>query len=108
VDADLKDYFGSVDHAKLTTLIGKQIADGRVLGQPTLKSFFNSIGPTLPSSAFAQHGSYRGMLPPSAAPQTIRLPPRTLEIRSIRRSCICAVGASGIGPSLISEFDGQP
>src|SRR5246127_1553203 len=31
VDADLKDYFGSVDHEKLMTLIGKQIADSRVL-----------------------------------------------------------------------------
>jgi len=31
VDADLKDYFGSVDHEKLLALIGKQIADGRVL-----------------------------------------------------------------------------
>jgi RNA-directed DNA polymerase len=31
VDADLNDYFGSVDHEKLMTLIGKQIADGRVL-----------------------------------------------------------------------------
>jgi RNA-directed DNA polymerase len=31
VDADLRDYFGSVDHEKLKTLIGKQIADGRVL-----------------------------------------------------------------------------
>jgi len=31
VDADLKDYFGSVDHDKLMTLVGKQIADGRVL-----------------------------------------------------------------------------
>ena len=31
VDADLKDYFGSVDHEKLMTLVGKQVADGRVL-----------------------------------------------------------------------------
>ena len=31
VDADLKDYFGSVDHEKLMTLVGKQIADSRVL-----------------------------------------------------------------------------
>lgn len=31
VDADLKDYFGSVDHEKLLALVGTQIADGRVL-----------------------------------------------------------------------------
>ena len=31
VDADLKDFFGSVDHEKLLTLVGKQIADGCVL-----------------------------------------------------------------------------
>ena len=31
VDADLKDFFGSVDHEKLLTLVGQQIADGRVL-----------------------------------------------------------------------------
>jgi retron-type reverse transcriptase len=31
VDADLKDYFGSVDHDRLMTLIGKQVADSRVL-----------------------------------------------------------------------------
>ena len=31
VDADLKDFFGSVDHEKLLTLVGKQIADSRVL-----------------------------------------------------------------------------
>ena len=31
VDADLKDFFGSVDHGKLLTLVGKQIADSRVL-----------------------------------------------------------------------------
>ena len=31
VDADLKDFFGSVDHEKLLTLIGKQVADSRVL-----------------------------------------------------------------------------
>ena len=31
VDADLKDYFGSVDDEKLMALIGKQVADSRVL-----------------------------------------------------------------------------
>src|ERR1700757_715448 len=32
VDADLKDFFGSVDHDKLLSLIAQRIADGRVLG----------------------------------------------------------------------------
>ena len=31
VDADLKDFFGSVDHEKLLTLVNRRIADGRVL-----------------------------------------------------------------------------
>ena len=31
VDADLKDYFGSVQHAKLLALVARQVADGRVL-----------------------------------------------------------------------------
>ena len=31
VDADLKDFFGSVDHEKLLTLVTQRIADGRVL-----------------------------------------------------------------------------
>jgi Retron-type reverse transcriptase len=31
VDADLKDFFGSVDHKKLLTLVAQQVADGRVL-----------------------------------------------------------------------------
>lgn len=31
VDADLKDYFGSIDHAKLMTLVAQRVADGRVL-----------------------------------------------------------------------------
>ena len=31
VDADLKDFFGSVDHGKLMTLVAQRVADGRVL-----------------------------------------------------------------------------
>jgi group II intron reverse transcriptase/maturase len=31
VDADLKDFFGSVDHQKLLTLVSQQVSDGRVL-----------------------------------------------------------------------------
>jgi RNA-directed DNA polymerase len=46
VDADLKDYFGSVDHDKLLVLVGKQIADGRVLKliQQTLKAGYEDKG----------------------------------------------------------------
>ena len=32
VDADLRDFFGSVDHEKLLTLVAQRVADGRVLG----------------------------------------------------------------------------
>jgi len=31
VDGDLRDYFGSIDHAKLMTLVAQRVADGRVL-----------------------------------------------------------------------------
>jgi len=31
MDADLKDFFGSVDHKKLLTLVAQRVADGRVL-----------------------------------------------------------------------------
>src|ERR1700733_8033851 len=31
VDADLKDFFGSVDHAKLLALVAQRVAEGRVL-----------------------------------------------------------------------------
>ncbi|MHB8765754.1 MAG: reverse transcriptase domain-containing protein [Deferrisomatales bacterium] len=31
VDADLRDFFGSVDHEKLMTLVAQRVADGRVL-----------------------------------------------------------------------------
>lgn len=32
VDADLRDFFGSVDHEKLLTLVNQRVSDGRVLG----------------------------------------------------------------------------
>jgi len=31
VDADLRDFFGSVEHEKLLTLVAQRVADGRVL-----------------------------------------------------------------------------
>ena len=46
VDADLKDFFGSVDHGKLLALVGMQIADGRVLTliQQLLKAGYEDQG----------------------------------------------------------------
>ena len=32
MDADLKDFFGSVNHEKLLTLVNQRVADGRVIG----------------------------------------------------------------------------
>ena len=46
MDADLKDYFGSVDHEKLMALLGKQIADSGVLKliQQMLKAGYEAKG----------------------------------------------------------------
>jgi RNA-directed DNA polymerase len=46
VDADLKDYFGSVNHEKLMTLVGQRIADSRVLKliQQMLKAGYEHKG----------------------------------------------------------------
>ena len=46
VDADLKDFFGSVDHEKLLALVGMQIADSRVLTliQQLLKAGYEDKG----------------------------------------------------------------
>jgi len=46
VDADLKDYFGSVDHEKLMALVRKHVADGRVLKliQQTLTAGYQKEG----------------------------------------------------------------
>jgi RNA-directed DNA polymerase len=53
VDADLKDYFGSVDHEKLLALVGKQIADGRVLKliQQMLAAGYGREGPPVCDSS---------------------------------------------------------
>ena len=51
VDADLKDFFGSVDHDKLLTLVNQRVSDGRVLGliKQTLKAGCLAEGKRLPT-----------------------------------------------------------
>src|SRR5215467_1361146 len=70
VDADLRDFFGSVDHEKLLTLVAQRIADGRVLRL---------------IKAMLKAGSYgKGRLFPSerGTPQGGVVTPRTQEITS--------------------------
>ena len=71
VDADLKDFFGSVDHEKLLTLVAQQVADSRVLRL---------------IRAMLKAGSYgKGRLFPSerGTPQGGVVTPRTQKITSV-------------------------
>lgn len=58
VDADLKDFFGSVEHEKLLTLVARQIADGRVLRliEAMLKAGSDGKGRLLPTQRGAPQG----------------------------------------------------
>jgi len=59
VDADLKDFFGSVDHEKLLTLVAQRIADGRVLRliRAMLKAGSYGKGRLFPSERGTPQGS---------------------------------------------------
>jgi RNA-directed DNA polymerase len=59
VDADLRDFFGSVDHEKLLTLIARQVADGRVLRliRAMLKAGSYGQGRLFPSERGTPQGS---------------------------------------------------
>lgn len=58
VDADLKDFFGSVDHDKLLELVNQQVSDGRVLGllRQMLKSGTMADGSRLPTEQGTPQG----------------------------------------------------
>jgi len=59
VDADLRDFFGSVDHEKLLTLVAQRIADGRVLRliRGMLKAGSYGKGRLFPSERGTPQGS---------------------------------------------------
>jgi RNA-directed DNA polymerase len=59
VDADLRDFFGSVDHEKLLTLVAQQVADGRVLRliRAMLKAGSYGKGRLFPSERGTPQGS---------------------------------------------------
>lgn len=58
VDADLKDYFGSVDHEKLLALVAQRISDGRVLKliQQMLEAGYVEQGRLFPTSRGTPQG----------------------------------------------------
>jgi RNA-directed DNA polymerase len=58
VDADLRDFFGSVDHEKLMLLIRQRVADGRVLNiiQAILKAGCYAQGERLPTDQGTPQG----------------------------------------------------
>ena len=59
VDADLRDFFGSVDHEKLLTLVAQRVADGRVLRliKAMLKAGSYGKGQLFPSERGTPQGS---------------------------------------------------
>jgi group II intron reverse transcriptase/maturase len=58
IDADLKDFFGSVDHEKLITLVNQRVSDGRVLRiiKSILKAGYYMQGKRLPSEKGTPQG----------------------------------------------------
>jgi group II intron reverse transcriptase/maturase len=58
VDADLKDFFGSVDHEKLLTLVSQRVSDGRVLRliQQMLKAGCFAEGKRMPTEQGTPQG----------------------------------------------------
>src|SRR6478672_625265 len=58
VDADLRDFFGSVDHEKLLTLVAQRVADGRVLHliRAMLKAGVLAEGQRLPTEQGTPQG----------------------------------------------------
>ena len=65
VDADLKDFFGSVKHEKLLTLVNQRVADGRVIGliAQMLRAGVSVEGKNPKESA--RHTAGRSHLPPA-------------------------------------------
>ncbi len=78
VDADLRDFFGSVEHEKLMTLVNQRVSDGRVLRliESFLKAGCIADGKRLPTEQGAPQG---GVISPILS--GILLPPFDREMR---------------------------
>ena len=78
VDADLRDFFGSVDHEKLLTLVAQRVADGRVLRliEAMLKAGSYAKGQLFPSERGTPQG---GVVSPTLS--NVLLTPFDREMR---------------------------
>ena len=78
VDADLRDFFGSVDHKKLLTLVAQRVADGRVLRliEAMLKAGSYAKGQLFPSERGTPQG---GVVSPTLS--NVLLTPFDREMR---------------------------
>jgi RNA-directed DNA polymerase len=78
VDADLKDFFGSVDHGRLMTLVNQRVSDGRVLSliEGVLKAGCCAEGKRLPTEQGTPQG---GVISPLLS--NILLTPFDCEMR---------------------------
>ena len=78
VDADLRDFFGSVDHEKLLTLVAQRVADGRVLRliEAMLKAGSYGKGQLFPSERGTPQG---GVVSPTLS--NVLLTPFDREMR---------------------------
>lgn len=79
VDADLKDYFGSVEHDKVMALVGQRVSDGRVLRmvEAMLKADRSSVEDLIPTERGVPQG---GVISPLLS--NILLTPFDKEMRS--------------------------
>ena len=80
VDADLKDFFGSVDHERLMTLVNQRVSDGRVLSliEGVLKAGCCAEGKRLPTEQGTPQG---GVISPLLS--NILLTPFDCEMRKM-------------------------
>jgi len=107
VDGDLKDFFGSVDHTKLLTLVAQRIADGRVLRliEAMLKAGSYGKGQLFPSERGTPQG---GVVSPLLSNILLRNSRKTGRPAPLR---VCGVpplygGAGKARPfALLTPFD---